>query len=367
MNDPTFIVDFGSSTVKYGSSRKTRRVAAHLAAQATQPLCKQCPTRLAPSTEGAAPIDLLTPAEHLVELLGETEGVSGGSDWNMLCLVNPLLPKRKKEHLLRIAFEELAAKRVCIAYTASTALFSVGHTSGVVVDIGHLDTLVTPVIHATPLLPLTARLSNQGGRTIDDALLEAILALDGDVPLISLTSQYFHTLKSSCCALSAEHVRPFSSNAVGAPIPLPDGSSLRCPLAAEDIARCSCALVTGGPVSPFFAAQQCVREAVMAVPTGWQPAWMLCGASAAIPGVSNLFADALNTKVNPFLPLNQTNSVGGKLELVQLQNRDVVTAAWHGGSLLAQLSSFPGMCVDRELYDESGPREALRFSLSDSR
>ena len=52
---------------------------------------------------------------------------------------------------------------------------------------------------------------------------------------------------------------------------------------------------------------------------------------------------------------------GSKLEISQSENPQL--DVWKGGSLLGSLSTFEGMCVLKETYDEIGPSVIERFSF----
>lgn len=106
----------------------------------------------------------------------------------VIIVENPLLSTRIKEMIARILFDNLQVPSLSFASAPVLALMAAGRLSGLVVDVGHLETTVTPVFHARPLFPsLTA--SPIAGRRLNRRLRALLLAFASYIaPPPSLTS-----------------------------------------------------------------------------------------------------------------------------------------------------------------------------------
>jgi actin-related protein 10 len=68
----------------------------------------------------------------------------------VIIVEHPLLPVYIKEMLARILFENLLVPSVSFAPSGLLSLVSVGRSTGIVVDCGHLETCVVPVSPPIP-------------------------------------------------------------------------------------------------------------------------------------------------------------------------------------------------------------------------
>ncbi|XP_063424582.1 actin-like [Mytilus trossulus] len=71
---------------------------------------------------------------------------------------------------------------------------------------------------------------------------------------------------------------------------------------------------------------------------------VLCGESSRTPGITG----RMQSEINKLAPLVKKINVKTP--------PDIKNSAWVGGSILASLPTFQGMCITKEEYDEIGPR-----------
>lgn len=371
-----FVVDVGAHTIKYGTVRRARRgnTTTFSGAQQTPTLVENSchGTVLEDASSGNAdkttddamfgdPFSLhamSTFSQQLLRVLNDSPCNAG--EYTLMLLVSPLTSLRFKELLVRAAFEDLAAKRVFIGYAPCMALFAVGTTTGLVVDIGFRGTTICPVSNATPMFPFVEFVPGQGMQAIDSALASACVQANSSFPSASeimarYSSSFLHSVKAECCSLLPGLRVPPTGSALPTLL-LPDGTSLRCPLSPEQYIACSQRLTTG--TSLLFSVQQTVRNVLRTSPT-WPTSWMLIGGGASLPGVENYMMEGLST--------TPRNMFGVVRDFFHQPCRDSITAAWSGAAVAAQLSTFPGLCIDREVYEDSGPRESLRYNMCDTR
>lgn len=72
---------------------------------------------------------------------------------HVLLIENPLMPLRVKRLLISVLFENLGVPSVSFVPSPVVALMAAGRDTGLVIDVGHLETSVTPVFHGRPLYP----------------------------------------------------------------------------------------------------------------------------------------------------------------------------------------------------------------------
>ncbi|KPV73935.1 uncharacterized protein RHOBADRAFT_45227 [Rhodotorula graminis WP1] len=82
----------------------------------------------------------------------------------VIVLENPLLPNRVKEMIARVLFDNLQVPSMGFACSPLLALMAAGAVSGLVVDVGHLETTVLPIFHSRPLFPLLTTTPRAGAR-----------------------------------------------------------------------------------------------------------------------------------------------------------------------------------------------------------
>ena len=63
----------------------------------------------------------------------------------VIVLENPMLPTAVKQSIIRILFERLSVPSVSFALSPLCALLSIGRITGLVVDVGNLETCTLPV------------------------------------------------------------------------------------------------------------------------------------------------------------------------------------------------------------------------------
>ncbi|GAA5952269.1 hypothetical protein JCM21900_000471 [Sporobolomyces salmonicolor] len=99
----------------------------------------------------------------------------------VLVVENPLLPTRVKEMIARVLFDNLQVPSVNFASAPLLALMAAGTVTGLVVDVGHLETTVLPIFHARPLFPLVTS-TPLAGSAVNSRLRLLLLAFGSYVP-----------------------------------------------------------------------------------------------------------------------------------------------------------------------------------------
>ncbi|GAA6061795.1 hypothetical protein JCM10212_004851 [Sporobolomyces blumeae] len=236
------VLDLGSRVWKVGfSGEPTPRRCVAVERILARENVKFATTTAGPRTDGADKAD-----QELAQIWGLEKGEVGEETWmireerlkralrevwfdhlmtdpktrKVLVLENPLLPTRVKEMIARILFDNLQVPSVSFASTPLLSLMTTGSVTGLVVDVGHLETTVLPVFHARPLF-LYLVSTPVAGQRLNERLRDLLLAYGsyappptslnsmtipqaGRIPEEVLTPELIEEIKTRCCFVGGE-------------------------------------------------------------------------------------------------------------------------------------------------------------------
>ncbi|ORC93411.1 actin-like protein [Trypanosoma theileri] len=326
--DTTFVLDYGSHTAKYASFSKSDKTSSFDVG------VNEVQSRAFVDDE----LDVVAFGKHLAELI--SENCPADAELNLSLLIDVLLPRRKRELLLKCSFEYLGAKQVFLGYTAATSLFSVGETTGISVDVGYRGVRVVPVVSGVIQTALSADVQSVGARNTDRVLRQYIP---------SANESLLFTLKSNACFIGDK------TPTLPSHITLPDGNSLPFPLSFSACREAGEALLFHPPYTRTpdvlqYTHQKCLLE----FPN--MKHWVLVGGASSIRGTREILHSSMSHTIIP-----------QKEHFHQLQVKTPMQAAISGGIILSQLSSFKGMCVNVEEYAEEGPHRCVHLKSVDGR
>lgn len=328
--DSTVVVDCGRHSTKYAVISRRH----HRTDNGTIPV-KQLPSPMSSfnSTVTAAEWNCVLPQIVSSE-------VTDGGGVSLLLLLDTLLHKRQREALLSSTFEHIGAKRVCLSYSAATALFAGGETSGVAVDLGYTSVRATPVEDGVPVTSMAISMDAVGARYVDSSLRHMLG--DQQLPDVLLS-----TVKAQCCWVGSEEP----------PLPeefsLPDGSTVQVNLTPQDYHQAANCLLYSGTTRVPDILHHFYQKFTVSCGTP-VPHWVLFGGAAGMHGVNSVLAGSISSFMldSPPRQLMVQNSCNGPVD---------------GGVILSHLSSFKGMCVSMEEYEEDGPERCVHVKVADRR
>ncbi|BGP26873.1 hypothetical protein JCM10295v2_005835 [Rhodotorula toruloides] len=138
----------------------------------------------------------------------------------VIVVENPLLSTRVKDMIARILFDNLQIPSLSFASAPLLALMAAGIVTGLVVDVGNLETTVLPVFHARPLFPSLTTTPRAGSR-LNRRLRSLLLAFGsyaappsslnsmapptiGRIPRELLTEELVEEIKTRLCFVGEE-------------------------------------------------------------------------------------------------------------------------------------------------------------------
>lgn len=325
----------------------------------------------------------------------------------LVLLVRATAPRRERECIVHAAIEGLRARRVLLQPTACAVLYNAGVTTGVVVDAGHWETRIVPVVDGSVDTDLVAR-CNVGGAAQVTVLREVLrgpalnaagVTLEGSSVAASsaatlrdleatLSLPRLQSLLPGCCAQGAITV----GSSAQVSLTLPDGellgldvpiASLRATgdvlfepsrfvsgqratdaidLSGSGIALTAAATLRALAVKRLTAAQNAAgnvaaaaaNDSIVVPPLLWTAA----GGPVATPWIEErLRADIGRWALHP---RPQETDAGAGARVTYSRTAEPLTGAWAGAALLSQIGSFQAMCVDRASYSELGPDRCVR-------
>ncbi|CAH8611705.1 unnamed protein product [Schistosoma guineensis] len=263
----------------------------------------------------------------------------------------PLLPKFNREKLAEMVFEKFHMPGLFFTDQSALALYAYGLTSGLVVDVGTEMSNITPV-NNTIYIPNALRRQNLGGSHITE-LFRYMLAKEHPVAATSISRDFARLLKEKICFISLnpddERKQINSTSSAQNVHQTPDGHIISLTkerfMAPELLFYPRQAGLSG-----TTGLQNIVNESIQKCSADLHPTLysniVLSGGSTLFPGLSQRLENELNALNSP---VNQRIFVHRK------QN-DQKYAVWIGGSILASLSSFKEIYIQKKEYEEFGAR-----------
>ncbi|GAA5913253.1 uncharacterized protein JCM6883_005297 [Sporobolomyces salmoneus] len=140
----------------------------------------------------------------------------------VLVVENPLLSTQVKDMIARVLFDNLQVPSINFASAPLLSLMTAGSVTGLVVDVGHLETTVLPIFHARPMFSKLVSTPLAGARL--NSRLRSLLLAYGSyapppaslnsmtipqptrVPRRVLTEELIEEIKTRCCFVGDEVV-----------------------------------------------------------------------------------------------------------------------------------------------------------------
>jgi len=256
----------------------------------------------------------------------------------------PLNPRSNRELAAEVMFETFYSPALYVIIQAALALYSSGHTSGLVVDSGDGLTFSVPFFEGSAIIPAIRRL-DLAGRDLTQFMLR----------LMTEKGYFFHTSagldltkdvkeKLSAVALDYEDQMKSLSSEMEETYALPDGQQIKL---SHERYRCAEAIFDPSLIGMeahgvHKMAYDSIVKCGVDVRKYLYRNIMLVGGTTTTSGFVRRFEKSLGS----LLP--------GTLNLSVNAPSERIYSTWIGGSILSSLSSFQQMWITRKEYDEVG-------------
>lgn len=260
----------------------------------------------------------------------------------------PMNPKLNREKMTEIMFETFRIPAVYISMQAVLSLYSMGRTTGLVLDSGDGVTHTVPIFEGYHIPNAVVRV-DLAGKTLTEHL-KTLLAESGYYFNTSAEVEIVRCIKEKLCFISQNYMKDISApgSETAKKYVLPDGQMITI-----DSARFRCPEIL---FSPKLGGRDClgVHEAIQATVDAcdmdlrrmlyWNI--IVAGGTTMFDG----FVSRLHSEMKDLV-----KSTNAKIRILAPETRQLVV--WIGGSILASLPSFRNICLHKEEYEERGVQQ----------
>jgi len=251
--------------------------------------------------------------------------------------------KANREKLTQIFFEDFNVPAFYLSLQTTLALYATGHVTGTVLDVGE-DTAVSAPTFSGYALPHAIEGANVAGRQITE-YLHALLLKSRQVDE-SCDLDLVRDIKEKLCYVALEEDAPSEAKT----FELPDGKTISVgserSQAAELLFKPSLGDMAGPDLSSLVA--ESIRKCDADCQKDLFASIVLAGGTTLFPGLGPRLEAGIRARVPPSTKVCVTSSSKSSIH------------TWVGGSILASLSTYKGMWISQQEYEESGPQIVLR-------
>ena len=275
---------------------------------------------------------------------------------NILIDDNPGAPKINREKITQIMFENFNVQGLFICVQPMLSLYSVGKSTGLIIDSGEDSTNIVPIIEGYSF-PYSITKSLFGGKNITKFLVEKLKEKNNNFDFNKYEyKKLAEEIKEKSSKISLNYEADLnSSNVIEAQYKLPDGTDINI---GKELFICPESIFKPellGEEHPGIHLQiyNSIMKSEIENRKDLYNNIILSGGNTLLMN----FPERITIEVQKIIP----NNLIGKLKVIHTSERKY--SAWIGGSILAGLGNFQNMWITHSEYQESGPQVVHRKCL----
>ncbi|XP_071158127.1 actin-like [Mytilus edulis] len=287
--------------------------------------------------------------EHILNHTFNNELGIATEEHSILLTEPPQNPKPNREKMTMLIFETFNFPAMYVKAKGVLSLYSSGCITGVALDICDGTSYSLPAYEGYALRHAVKR-SPVSGEDITNCLQRSLD--DRSYSFTSLADiKIIRDIKENMCYVASDYKKEmewFSTEAYSLEknFELPDGQIVN--IGSEQI-RCVETLFQPLIMGmQFQGLHETLNDSILKCDKELHKDLyeniVLCGESSRTPGIT----ERMRSEITKLAPLIKKINVKTP--------PDIKNSAWVGGSILASLPTFQGMCITKEEYDEIGPR-----------
>jgi actin-related protein len=256
-------------------------------------------------------------------------------------------------------FEEFDVPYVAIANSASMAMLTYGETSGTVVDFGHENVLVCPVLQGD-VVRYAVSSSAIGGRALGEAFANAMRSLQGGTASWEDAGKYIHQYAVVADDFDKYGKRPFTSAPVLGRLAyeIPEYSYFRTgPIASKRVSSAIGMEELASASVPELILQSSLRLTTNDDTVNALSKIVVCGGGSKIAGMQERICSDL-VALSPKAAHATLPSVPDHLPVF-----DSSLASYLGACILSSTDHFKDIGINKAQYDEEGPSAIRRMAF----
>lgn len=309
--------------------------------------------------------DLIHPVEHgVITKWDEMEKIwqhtfsnelkVNSDERNVLISDPPIAPKINREKITQIMFEKFNVQGLFISVQAMLSMYSVGKTTGLVVDSGDDVTNVVPIIEGYSF-PYTITKSNFGGRAVTNYLME-LLAEKGLTFESYENRKSVREIKEKKCCISLDYENKVNDPKINeTKCKLPDGKEFKVGkelfVCTESIFKPE--LMRKEVPGIHWQIYNSIMKSEIEIRKDLYSNIILAGGNTLISS----YPERLTMEMQKLAP----SSLISKIKVIAQSERKY--SAWIGGAILAGLGNFQPMWISHAEYQDAGPQIIHRKCL----
>ncbi|XP_017837415.1 actin-like protein 53D isoform X2 [Drosophila busckii] len=260
----------------------------------------------------------------------------------------PLNPKKNREKMTEIMFENFRVPALYVAIQAVLSLYATGRTIGIVVDSGDGVTHTVPIYEGYALPHCCMRL-DLAGRDLTNFLCKLLMER-GHTLSTSAEREIVRDIKEKLCYVATNYEQESElaqerKSEMDETFELPDGQTIQV---GSEKFKCPEALFKPSLVGQeVYGLHEAIYHSILKCDLDLRRDMY---ANIVLSGGTTMFRN-IELRLHQDLAMMAPSNMRIKITA----NAERCFAVWSGGAVLASLSSFQNMWIDSAEYDEVGP------------